>query len=116
AHAGLLDGRRATTHWAFADQLAGEFPAIDVDPDILYVDDGDVLTSAGLSAGTAAPTRRPRSHAGTSSRRTATAGRRSTSTGPSRPATTAGSPRRGHGPSSAWTRRSLSTSSPATRT
>jgi len=51
AHAGLLDGRRATTHWAFADQLAAEFPAIDVDPDILYVDDGDVLTSAGLSAG-----------------------------------------------------------------
>jgi len=51
AHAGLLDGRRATTHWAFADRLAREFPAIDVDPDILYVDDGDVLTSAGLSAG-----------------------------------------------------------------
>ena len=51
AHAGLLDGRRATTHWAFADQLAREFPAIEVDPDILYVDDGDVLTSAGLSAG-----------------------------------------------------------------
>jgi len=51
AHAGLLEGRRATTHWAFADQLARAFPAIEVDPDILYVDDGDVLTSAGLSAG-----------------------------------------------------------------
>jgi AraC family transcriptional regulator, transcriptional activator FtrA len=51
AHAGLLDGRRATTHWGYADRLASEFPAIDVDPDVLYVDDGDVLTSAGLSAG-----------------------------------------------------------------
>jgi len=51
ARAGLLDGRRATTHWAFCAQLAAEFPAIDVDPDVLYVDDGDVLTSAGLAAG-----------------------------------------------------------------
>ncbi|HEX2102019.1 MAG TPA: helix-turn-helix domain-containing protein [Solirubrobacteraceae bacterium] len=51
AHAGLLDGRRATTHWAYCAQLAAEFPRIDVDPDVLYVDDGDVLTSAGLAAG-----------------------------------------------------------------
>jgi transcriptional regulator GlxA family with amidase domain len=51
AHAGLLDGRRATTHWSYCARLAAEFPAIDVDPDVLYVDDGDVLTSAGLAAG-----------------------------------------------------------------
>jgi AraC family transcriptional regulator, transcriptional activator FtrA len=51
AHAGLLDGRRATTHWGYCAQLAAEFPRIDVDPDVLYVDDGDVLTSAGLAAG-----------------------------------------------------------------
>jgi transcriptional regulator GlxA family with amidase domain len=51
AHAGLLDGRRATTHWAFAEHLAARFPAIEVDPAALYVDEGDVMTSAGLSAG-----------------------------------------------------------------
>ncbi|MCW3040452.1 MAG: helix-turn-helix protein [Solirubrobacterales bacterium] len=51
AHAGLLDGRRATTHWGYCEQLAARFPAVDVDPGVLYVDDGDVLTSAGLSAG-----------------------------------------------------------------
>jgi len=51
AHAGLLDGRRATTHWAFAAELASRFPAIDVDPAVLYVDEGAVMTSAGLSAG-----------------------------------------------------------------
>ena len=51
AHAGLLDGRRATTHWFAAGELARRFPAIDVDPDVLYVDQGRVLTSAGLSAG-----------------------------------------------------------------
>ncbi|WP_272477430.1 GlxA family transcriptional regulator [Baekduia alba] len=51
AHAGLLDGRRATTHWSYCARLAEEFPAVDVDPDVLYVDDGDVLTSAGLAAG-----------------------------------------------------------------
>ena len=49
--AGLLDGRRATTHWGYADQLARAFPAATVDPDVLYVDDGDVLTSAGVAAG-----------------------------------------------------------------
>src|SRR4051794_13687566 len=51
AHAGLLDGRRATTHWRYAAYLAEQFPAIDVDPNVLYVDEGDVLTSAGVAAG-----------------------------------------------------------------
>ncbi|MGP3934291.1 helix-turn-helix domain-containing protein [Nonomuraea sp. KM88] len=51
AHAGLLDGRRATTHWALADKLATRFPEVRVDPDVLYVDHGDVATSAGAGAG-----------------------------------------------------------------
>jgi transcriptional regulator GlxA family with amidase domain len=51
AHAGLLDGRRATTHWAHAEQLANLFPRVEVDPAALYVDEGEVMTSAGLSAG-----------------------------------------------------------------
>src|SRR3954464_13557524 len=51
AHAGLLDGRRATTHWDSTDMLASMFPAVRVDPDVLYVDEGDVLTSAGVAAG-----------------------------------------------------------------
>jgi transcriptional regulator GlxA family with amidase domain len=51
AHAGLLDGRRATTHWSSAEALAERFPAVEVDPSTLYVDEGQVLTSAGLSAG-----------------------------------------------------------------
>jgi transcriptional regulator GlxA family with amidase domain len=51
AHAGLLDGRRATTHWAWAGELADRFPAVEVDPTALYVDGGEVMTSAGLSAG-----------------------------------------------------------------
>jgi AraC family transcriptional activator FtrA len=51
AAAGLLDGRRATTHWRYAARLARMFPAVDVDPDVLYVDEGDVLTSAGVAAG-----------------------------------------------------------------
>lgn len=50
AQAGLLDGRRATTHWAFADALAERHPGVAVDRDVLYVDD-DVLTSAGVAAG-----------------------------------------------------------------
>ena len=52
AHAGLLDGRRATTHWAFAAEMARRFPAIEVEPAVLYVDEGEVMTSAGVSAGT----------------------------------------------------------------
>lgn len=51
AHAGVLDGRRATTHWAWAGEMAKRFPAVEVDPDALFVDEGEVLTSAGLSAG-----------------------------------------------------------------
>ena len=51
AAAGLLDGRRATTHWMFADDLAERYPEVKVDPDVLYVDEGDVLTSAGTAAG-----------------------------------------------------------------
>src|ERR687898_3068989 len=48
---GLLDGRRATTHWRYAGLLARSFPSVTVDPDVLFVDDGDVLTSAGVAAG-----------------------------------------------------------------
>lgn len=51
AAAGLLDGRRATTHWRYADELAKRYPRVDVDPGVLYIDDGDVLTSAGSAAG-----------------------------------------------------------------
>jgi AraC family transcriptional regulator, transcriptional activator FtrA len=51
AHAGLLDGRRATTHWARAQELATRFPAVRVDADVLFVDHGDVATSAGAGAG-----------------------------------------------------------------
>jgi AraC family transcriptional activator FtrA len=50
AHAGLLDGRRATTHWMFAEALASRFPEVDVEPDVLYVVDGQVMTSAGTAA------------------------------------------------------------------
>jgi transcriptional regulator GlxA family with amidase domain len=51
AAAGLLDGRRATTHWMHAEALAARYAQIDVDPDVLYVDEGDVMTSAGTAAG-----------------------------------------------------------------
>ncbi len=51
AEAGLLDGRRATTHWAHAADLAARYPAVDVDPNVLYVQDGRVFTSAGTAAG-----------------------------------------------------------------
>ncbi|MFD5098599.1 GlxA family transcriptional regulator [Streptomyces albidochromogenes] len=50
AAAGLLDGKRATTHWAHTRQLALRHPKITVDPDVLYVDNGSVLTSAGKAA------------------------------------------------------------------
>ena len=52
AEAGLLDGRRATTHWMHAATLAARYPAITADPNVLYVDEGQVLTSAGKAAGT----------------------------------------------------------------
>ncbi|MFH8616951.1 helix-turn-helix domain-containing protein [Streptomyces sp. NPDC017979] len=51
AHAGLLDGRRATVHWGQATEFAARFPAVRLDPDVLYVDHGDVATSAGSGAG-----------------------------------------------------------------
>ena len=51
AEAGLLDGRRATTHWAHAEEFAERFPAVNLDPGVLYVDEGSVLTSAGTAAG-----------------------------------------------------------------
>uniref|UniRef100_A0AAU3GSK6 Helix-turn-helix domain-containing protein n=1 Tax=Streptomyces sp. NBC_01401 TaxID=2903854 RepID=A0AAU3GSK6_9ACTN len=51
AAAGLLDGRPATTHWSSADHFQRLFPKVRVDPDVLFIDDGDVLTSAGVAAG-----------------------------------------------------------------
>jgi transcriptional regulator GlxA family with amidase domain len=51
AAAGLLDGRRCTTHWMYADDLRRRFPATTVDPSVLYVDSGDIITSAGTAAG-----------------------------------------------------------------
>ncbi|WP_406194436.1 GlxA family transcriptional regulator [Streptomyces sp. NBC_01017] len=51
AAAGLLDGRRATTHWAYCDKLARDHPAVEVDPDPIYVRDGRVATSAGVTSG-----------------------------------------------------------------
>lgn len=51
AKAGVLNGRRATTHWMHSDRLAREYPAVDVDPDVLFVEDGHVITSAGTAAG-----------------------------------------------------------------
>ena len=50
AAAGVLDGRRATTHWRWADRFAAMFPAVELEPDVLFVDDGDVLTAAGSAA------------------------------------------------------------------
>ncbi|MFG2357136.1 GlxA family transcriptional regulator [Streptomyces sp. NPDC048521] len=51
AAAGLLDGRRATTHWQVADLFRRRFPQVDLDPDVLFVDDGRILTSAGAASG-----------------------------------------------------------------
>jgi len=51
AAAGLLDGRRAATHWGFADDLARAFPAVEVDRDAIFVRDGEVITSAGVTSG-----------------------------------------------------------------
>ncbi|MFJ1595800.1 GlxA family transcriptional regulator [Streptomyces sp. NPDC088261] len=50
AQAGLLDGLRATTHWGLAGELATRFPSVDVQPDLLFVEDGGVFTSAGAAA------------------------------------------------------------------
>ena len=51
AHAGLLDGRRAATHWAFADELAKRYPKVNVDPEPIWVQDDNFYTSAGVTAG-----------------------------------------------------------------
>ncbi|MEV7960700.1 helix-turn-helix domain-containing protein [Oerskovia paurometabola] len=51
AAAGLVDGRRITTHWRHAEDLKARFPQVEVDPDVLFVDDGDIVTSAGTAAG-----------------------------------------------------------------
>ncbi|GAA3230986.1 GlxA family transcriptional regulator [Dactylosporangium siamense] len=51
AAAGLLDDRPATTHWGWADQFRALYPQVKLDPDVLFIDDGDVLTSAGVGAG-----------------------------------------------------------------
>jgi transcriptional regulator GlxA family with amidase domain len=51
AEVGLLDGKRATTHWSACDILARSYPAVDVDPDPIYLRDGNVWTSAGVTAG-----------------------------------------------------------------
>jgi AraC family transcriptional activator FtrA len=51
AATGLLDGRRAATHWRYAPLLARRYPRVEVEPDVLYVDGDDVLTSAGTAAG-----------------------------------------------------------------
>lgn len=51
AEAGLLDGRRATTHWAHTARLVADYPDVDVYPDVLYVEDAGILTSAGAAAG-----------------------------------------------------------------
>ncbi|MGH3170576.1 MAG: DJ-1/PfpI family protein, partial [Trebonia sp.] len=51
AEAGILDGRRATTHWRYSDLFGARYPAVKVDPDFLYTDESDVLTAAGMAAG-----------------------------------------------------------------
>lgn len=51
AATGLLDGRRATTHWRYAEAIAARHPEIHLDPDVLYVDEGEILTAAGSAAG-----------------------------------------------------------------
>ncbi|MGG2462031.1 helix-turn-helix domain-containing protein [Streptomyces sp. RGM 3693] len=50
AEAGVLDGRRATTHWQWADAFQARFPAVHLEPDVLFVDDGEILTAAGSAA------------------------------------------------------------------
>ena len=84
AAAGLLDGRPATTHWAYADRFRSLFPRVRLNPDVLFVDDGDVLTSAGVGGGhRPVPARRPPrprqrggQRGGPALRRAAVAGRR----------------------------------------
>ena len=56
--AGLLDSRHCTTHWIYTEELQRRYPLAKVDPDVLYVDDGEVLTSAGTAAGIDLPAAR----------------------------------------------------------
>ena len=51
AEAGLLDGRRATTHWAYKDDFSKRYPAVALNADVLYIEDGNLITSAGTAAG-----------------------------------------------------------------
>lgn len=51
AAAGILDGKQAVTHWSFCDRLAREFPAVSVKPDPIFLQDGNIYTSAGITAG-----------------------------------------------------------------
>ena len=51
ASLGALDGRRATTHWKFADEMGRRFPDVSMEPDNVFIRDGDVYTSAGVAAG-----------------------------------------------------------------
>jgi len=51
AESGILEGRRATTHWKYAHRMAQMYPGIEIDPDVLYVQDGKIITSAGTAAG-----------------------------------------------------------------
>jgi transcriptional regulator GlxA family with amidase domain len=108
AASGVLDGRRATTHWRYTATLAGRYPKIDVDPDVLYVEDGRVVTSAGTAAaidaclhlipGRVRLRRRQRVRAALwSSRRTGPAVRRSSSRPRCRPPGTTTSPRSSRG-------------------
>jgi AraC family transcriptional regulator, transcriptional activator FtrA len=86
AAAGLLDGRPATTHWQHTDALAARYPRVLVDANVLYTDDGDVLTSAGTAAGLDLCVQMVRADYGARScRRTGTAGRPSTSARRCRP-------------------------------
>lgn len=64
AAAGLLDGREVTAHWVHCDELAAAYPALRVDRDVLFVDDGDVVTSAGTAAGIDACLHLVRKHRG----------------------------------------------------
>src|SRR6202012_3235971 len=51
AESGLMDGRRCTTHWGYADELAARYPALCLDPDAIFVRDGGFATSGGVTAG-----------------------------------------------------------------
>ena len=116
AAAGLLDGRPATTHWQQAERLARLYPQVRVDPGVLFVDDGDVLTSAGAAAGVDLCLHLLRRDHGSEVanqvarrawwRRGGTAARRSTSSTPcpSRPPPERPPP--GRGPWSGWASRS----------